>query len=227
MTHMKGKIMNAVKRCLAILGFAIFVAGCRPAIADKLVVPVDVSASSPVFTAAYLARAAQRVAERIRTLPVGSQVTVFLVGDSRADSPFVRDLHVQRGPSEHGDTAKALATAFPAFLRNVIAEVQRKPVAQQSHLTAGVRDASRLCERKPCEIMFLTDGLEWQSGIVEWPRDTTRDLPRIKDLTLTGVRIELLGIGQGVAPKTQQAIEAHWRTWLSQAGASEIVFRRL
>jgi hypothetical protein len=221
---------------LVVLGLA--TATSLSANADALVIAVDVSESSPIFSDTFVPAAAIPIADKISTLPLGSKVRLFLVGDDRLRADLKLDLNIQRITNKDGATAAAAAKAFPAALVAMLSAQELKP-HKQSHLTTAFLDGVKLCadyqsekEGRPrterCDIYYLTDGAQFERGRIEYPRDVSRlPLPPVPGLDLRGVRVTMVGVGQQMDPSIRLKLNARWETWLRKAGATDFVLRRL
>jgi hypothetical protein len=159
------------KKLLAIAISVLALAWSPIARSDALIVPIDISGSTPILDSSVLRTVLPMVAERIARLPVGSRIKVFSVGDDKA-KPFEINLFVQRDRTREGDSAKELAKQVPAMIEAKMAQLKTNPenLQGESSLTPAFLDASKWCQQgKPCQIVFLTDGMEYQPGVIAWP----------------------------------------------------------
>lgn len=197
--------------------------------ADTLNVAIDISGSTPVVQPVFMRTALPIIADQIEALPVGSRIKAFSVGDDTAPALNI-DLWVQRSRTAQGDTAKELAGKVTRMIANYLNELRAKPETMQgeSSLSPAFLDASKWCQKgKPCKMIYLTDGLEYQPGIIAWPREYTKPLPPIPGLDLDGMEVLMYGIGQGAPTKARIAIEQHWLVWLKAHNAGKLDLRRL
>lgn len=219
------------------LTVASFVA-CNLAMADTMVVMLDISGSTPIVEPNFIRASTPILAEKIGKLPIGSNLEVMTVGDDKK-IPLNLRFYVQRIKDKNGDTAANLARSVPAMVTQYLNSVRENPATKmqgESSLSPGFLDASKLCQKnKPCESVFLTDGMEFQPNIIAWPRDYSKQLPPIDGLNLKGMNVVMYGIGQcakgqesGCATSQARiAIEGHWQTWLKNYGAGSVELRRL
>lgn len=197
--------------------------------ADTLNIALDISSSTPIVQPTFMRSTLPVLGEQIANLPIGSRVKVFSVGDDKSPALNI-DLWVQRGTSTQGDTAKELANRVPKMIASYLNNLRSKPELMQgeSSLSPAFLDASKWCQTaKPCKMYYLTDGMEYQPGVIAWPRDYTNPLPQIPSLDLKGMNVYMYGIGQGVPSQARIAIEGHWQTWLKKHGAGNVDLRRL
>ena len=197
--------------------------------ADTLVYILDISGSTPVVNPDFMRATVPGISQNIARLPLGSKVKVFTVGDDKK-TPINIDLQVQRQRTTQGDTAKELASAVPGLVAKYLNELRSNPERMQgeSSLSAAFLDASKLCQPgKPCRIEFWTDGMEYQPGVIAWPKDYKKSLPAIPGLDLKGASIVMYGVGQGAPTKARVEVEQHWQKWLQAHKAGTVELRRL
>ena len=197
--------------------------------ADTLNLAIDISGSTPVVQPVFMRTALPIIADQILALPVGSRIKAFSVGDDTAPALNI-DLWVQRNRNVQGDTAKELAGKVTRMLAKYLNDLRAKPETMQgeSSLSPAFLDASKWCQKdKPCKMIYLTDGLEYQPGIIAWPREYNKPLPPIPGLDLGGMEVLMYGVGQGAPTKARIAIEQHWQTWLKAHHAGTVDLRRL
>lgn len=211
---------------------------CNLAIADTLVVMLDISGSTPIVEPNFVRSSMPIVAEKIGRLPIGSNVEVMTVGDDKK-MPLNLRFYVQRIRDKSGDSAANLSRNIPALIMQYLNGVRESPGTKmqgESSLSPGFLDASKLCQKgKPCESVFFTDGMEYQPNVIAWPRDYSKPLPPIDGLNLDGMSIVMYGVGQcakgleqGCATSQARiAIEGHWQNWLKKYGAGNISIQRL
>jgi hypothetical protein len=229
--------LPTLQRCLLAAALILASAAAQPA---AVVVILDVSESSPLLANEdFTHSAAGAVAEKIGRLPVGSKVRSFVAGDNRLQAPLAVNEDIQRIATRRGYTARTLSQVFGRKLVDQVAEFKLRRAHRQSELTTAVLDASRLCvdhqalkagrsRADDCEIVFLTDGAEFVGNGIQYPRDAPKKpLPPVTGLDLKGVRITLIGVGQGVDGATGQLLSARWDKFLRDAGASQVVLRRV
>jgi hypothetical protein len=197
--------------------------------ADALIVALDISGSSPVTNKTFVRSVMPSIAESISRLPIGSRVKVFSVGDDKA-TPLEIHFFVQRDRTSEGDTAKELSIQISNMLTAYLERLRNKPSDMQgeSSLSPAFLDASKWCQvGKPCSIVFLTDGLEHQPGVISWPREYNKPLPLIAGLDLKKASVFMYGVGQGAPSFARIPIEDHWTNWLKSHNAGNIDLRRL
>jgi len=229
--------LQSLQRGLFAVSLALVSAAAQPA---ALIVVLDVSESSPLLgNDEFIRSAAAVVAEKIARLPVGSKVRTFATGDNRQHAALAVSLNIHRIATRSGYTAATLSRVFSQKLVDQVAEFKLQRAHRQSELTTAVLDASRLCEdhkaqqsrqsrAEDCEIVFLTDGAQFVSGGIQYPRDARKQaLPPVPGLDLKGVRLTLMGVGQGMDGSTGQQLSVRWDKFLRDAGASDVVLRRL
>ena len=81
---------------------------------------------------------------------------------------------------------------------------------------------SLIREGQPCEIVMISDLIEWDSAGLQYPRDMAKPLPRIDRLDLKGCTVTALGAGQRLSPKEEQKVLTNWDKWLKAAGADNV-----
>jgi len=197
--------------------------------ADTLVIPLDISGSTPIVQPAFMRTALPIIGDQIASLPVGSRIKAFSVGDDKAP-PLNIELWVQRGASNQGDTGKELAAKVPRMIAEYLNKLRANPGLMQgeSSLSPAFLDASKWCQPgKPCKITYLTDGMEYQPGVIVWPTEYKKPLPSIPGLDLKGADVLMYGVGQGVSSQARIAIEQHWQKWLKAHNAGNVDSRRL
>lgn len=197
--------------------------------ADTFVIALDVSGSTPIVTPAFMRAVLPSVGETILKLPIGSRIKVFTVGDDKAE-PIGIDLRVQRQKTSQGDAAKELAAIIPNMIAAYLNELRAHPERMQgeSSLSPAFLDASKWCQLpKPCKIEYWTDGMEYQPGIISWPKEYQKPLPDIAGLDLKGAEVVMYGVGLGAPSKARIVIEQHWQTWLKAHNAGSVDIRRL
>lgn len=199
------------------------------AYADTFVLVLDVSGSTPIVAPTFMRAVLPSVGEAIIKLPIGSRVKVFTVGDDKAE-PLNIDLRVQRQKTDQGDTAKELAANIPSMIAGYLTDLRAHPEKMQgeSSLSPAFLDASKWCQAaKACKIDYWTDGMEYQPGVIAWPKEFKKPLPEIPGLDLKGANVAMYGVGQGATSTARVAIEQHWQTWLKAHNAGSIDLRRL
>lgn len=197
--------------------------------ADTLIIPLDISSSTPIVQPAFMRSALPVIGDQIASLPMGSRIKAFSVGDDKAP-PLNIELWVQRGANNQGDTAKELATKVPRMIAVYLNNLRAKPELMQgeSSLSPAFLDASKWCQPgKPCKITYLTDGMEFQPGVIAWPTEYAKSLPPIPGLDLHGADVLMYGVGQGVSSQARIAVEQHWQKWLKAHNAGNVDLRRL
>jgi hypothetical protein len=197
--------------------------------ADTLAILLDISSSTPIVQPKFIQTTMPMIGDQISKLPIGSQIKVFSVGDDNA-VPLAIDMYVQRDKSARGNTAKELAVSVPRDIEKYLNAVRANPSKMQgeSSLSPAFLDASKWCKTgKPCQITYLTDGMEYQPGVLAWPVQYKTPLPPIAGLDLKGANVFMFGVGQGVPSQARIAIEQHWTTWLKEHKAGEVDLRRL
>jgi hypothetical protein len=197
--------------------------------ADTLAVLLDISSSTPIVQPKFMATTLPIIGDQILKLPIGSQIKVFSVGDDNA-TPLAIDMYVQRDKSARGNTAKELAVDVPKIIEKYLNALRTNPSKMQgeSSLSPAFLDASKWCKSgKPCKITYLTDGMEYQPGVLAWPTQYKTPLPPIAGLDLKGAEVLMFGVGQGVPSQARIAIEQHWTTWLKDHNAGTVDLRRL
>ena len=205
--------------------------------ADSLVVMLDISGSTPIVEPNFMRTAIPIVGDNIAKLPVGSSIQVLTVGDDK-QKPLNLQFYVQRIKDRSGDTAANLAKSVPAMIAGYLNEVRSNPSKMQgeSSLSPAFLDASKWFQSgKPSTVIFYSDGMEHQPGVLVWPRDYKKPLPPIPQLNLQGASVLIYGVGQcaqgqemGCATSQQRiVIEQHWTTWLKEHKAGNIDLRRL
>lgn len=211
---------------------------CNFAMADTLVVMLDISGSTPIVEPNFVRASMPILAEKISKLPIGSNIEVMTVGDDKK-MPLNLRFYIQRFKDRSGDTAANLTRNVPAMVEQYLNSVRESPATKmqgESSLSPGFLDASKLCQKgKPCESIFFTDGMEYQPSVIAWPRDYSKPLPPIEGLNLNGMSVVMYGVGQcakglesGCATSQARiAIEGHWQTWLKKYGAGNVELRRL
>lgn len=221
----------------SILGAAIYLS-CSLSMADTMVVMLDISGSTPIIEPNFIRASMPILAEKIGKLPIGSNIEVMTVGDDKK-IPLNRRFYVQRVKDKSGDSAVNLARSIPSMVAQYLKDVRENPEAKmqsESSLSPGFSDASKLCQHgKPCESVFLTDGMEFQPNVIAWPREYKKPLPPIEGLNLNGMNVVIYGIGQCAkgmesscaTSQARLAIEGHWQTWLKKYGAGSVDLRRL
>ncbi len=215
---------------LAFIVISSSAARAQTAPAPTLVVILDISGSTPVLEPNFSRQAWDDISVRILHLPIGSRVKVFSVGDDKVQ-PLDLLMYVQRTATVKGDSAGVLARKVVGALQKTVdAMKQGKLVQHQSDLTTAFLDASKWCpgQSAACDIVFLTDGIQ-SSDDVRWtPHDAKAPLVAIPGMNLRNTTsITMLGVGLGASSKVRVQMEAHWRHFLSEAGASTVVLRRL
>lgn len=209
-----------------------------PAYADNLVVMLDISSSTPIVEPNFLRAAMPLVSEKIAKLPLGSTVDIMTVGDDKK-KPLSYHFFVQRIKTHEGDSAANLSRAVPGMITSYLKQVRANPTEKmqnESSLSPGFLDASKFCKKdKPCETIFFTDGMEFQPGVIAYPRDYKKPLPTIEGLNLNGMTVTLYGVGQCsqaaeancATSRFRIAIEKQWADWFQKHHAGAVEIRRL
>ncbi len=197
--------------------------------ADVYTLALDISSSTPIIQPHFVQNALPKVLEDIAKLPVGSRVKIFTVGDDNANA-FTLDLRVQRSQTASGDAASVVAkkvgVAVAAYLNDL--RVNPSKMQGESSLSAAFLDASKWCVKgTPCTIQFWTDGMEYQPGIIAWPREYQKPLPPIPALNLDGASVIMYGVGVGVPTFVRTRAEEQWQKWLKAHQAGNVDLRRL
>lgn len=217
--------MNAKSQVLALF----MLIGCASTNADVLSIGLDVSGSTPILDKSFMQSVLPQLSTEIQKLPLGSVVKVFNIGDDKV-MPINIDLLVQRTTTNRGAPADELAKTVPTMIFSYSQKLLSGSARLhgESSLSPAVYDAAKACqENKPCKFFFLTDGMEHQPGVIEWPRQFKKPLPKIPNLNLKGMSVTMYGVGTGVSSEARLQIEQHWNTWLKDAGAGTVDLRKL
>ena len=197
--------------------------------ADVYTIALDISSSTPIVQPNFMQNALPKVREDIAKLPIGSRVKIFTVGDDNANA-FTQDLRIQRSQTPSGDTAPMVAKNVEAAITAFLNDLRANPSKMQgeSSLSAAFLDASKWCVKgSPCTIQFWTDGMEYQPGILAWPKDYQKPLPPIPLLNLDGTSVIMYGVGVGVPTFVRTKAEEQWQKWLKAHQAGNVDLRRL
>ena len=201
-----------------------------PCSAD-LVLGIDTSPSSPAMEklagGPFMASVLPAIARSVAAMKPGEQLVVFKISSSQVVDVPLLNKRIQLARTAEGDTATAYAQSLPRFVAEHIERHRLAPPAGQSHLTAAVANARNLVRPgQPCQLVVVSDLVEWDSTGLQYPRDLAKPLPRNPRLDLKGCGFTAYGAVQHLSPRQSQALLAHWETWLNAAGAESVQLKR-
>lgn len=196
-----------------------------------LVLGLDISPSSLALDleagGPFLASVMPAIARRVAAMQPGERLVVFPISSHQVVDVPLLDKRIQLRRNADGDTASAYAQSLPRFVAGRMAQRRQQPPAGQSHLTAAVATARSLVRAgQPCQLVFVTDLVQWDSSGLQYPRDLAKPLPRDPRLDLSGCSFTAYGAGQHLSPRQAQLLLAHWTHWLKAAGAEPVQLLR-
>lgn len=196
--------------------------------APVLLVILDNSGSSPATMPQVVNSGWNVIENKIRAMPLASQVTVFTVGDASAPY-FSKTIRIQQKTNEQGGTVddvveqvKSMVLSFPEQVKS-----GSIPAHGRSELIGGFFDSSNLLNEKADNnsIIIISDLVE-NSDIANCYKPKGCHLPA-PTFSLKGTDITVLGAGFGLPSELAMPISKSWTDFLKKAGATSVKLERV
>ncbi|MEQ8267117.1 MAG: hypothetical protein RH982_07965 [Parvibaculum sp.] len=188
-----------------------------PVRTQTVIIGLDLSKSNPlVEDAAYAARAGQRTAAELDTLPLKSHVMLRTFGsyDSSANALKIDEVISARAkPQAVAEGIGALISAVP----KLVSEGKLKAQGY-TNVVSFLENMSQLvdCDASEVRIVLLTDGFE-DSEYAKLASGGS--LPRARALYPGCAELIMLGVGQGGgSPTATKRVREQWAQWAAEAG---------
>lgn len=189
-----------------------------------IIVGVDISEGSPyVSSKDFAEKAADKIAEEIRDLPMRAKVTVRTVGSYQStDHTISFDSQISRfapGKKVSGQVSQ-LVGVIPQLVQQGKLSAHR-----QSNIVAFLTNISRTvdCSQNAVTVILASDGFE-QSEYTDL-KNADAELPAPEGRPFDGcVELQILGLGQGQrSPRTTERLYEQWERWAQRAGFSSFI----
>jgi len=186
-----------------------------------IVIAVDVSGSSPVAHAAWLAGVLPQIAEDIRSAEIGATITVFGCGDNTQVPEEGRIIlqHRDTATGRTKDRALAWVQARLDRLRTTVTQHGH----QASELVGCFAEATRRLNPRAVgnSLLFLTDGIERSDKT-----DCFLKPCKLPDVPVTlppGTQVLIRGCGIGVPAAKAMELQAQWLAFVRRVGGSKVL----
>jgi len=193
----------------------------------QLVIGLDLSKTNPLAKdEAFAGRAANRVAELVSNLPMGSLVKLRTFGAYKsAQNPLEFDtrLSLEYTPAQLAGEVQLLIASVPKRLESGEWRGQIR-----TNILTFLSDMNRVtdCADSPTTYLLVSDGIE-DSKLANLSRaGTDRDrLPAPDPEEFKGcAELQILGLGQGVKdPRRTDELREKWQAWSDAAGIDAFV----
>lgn len=226
----KPKTNGGGKTAAALLGFVLLLHLCSPhpafaqtsidqcAAAPVFQLLLDVSGSSPLADQQYLDAVIPLVDQRIRALPMCSEVLIVTVGDARV-TPMMPHLKVLARPVPgKGTTRDEIARELRQLLLVMPDRIAKGP-QERSELIAAFADAARninTAAKEPNQIVMLSDGVE-SSNLADCEKTARCRFPA-PTFSLGGTSVAIYGVGLGLPGERAMALSHNWEKFFAKAG---------
>jgi len=185
---------------------------------------LDASGSSPAQDPNFIAAAEPLIEEKLRSMPMCSQVMVVTVGDA-STMPAMLRTRIQVRTTRDGATVNDIAAALRRFLSGFPDRIKGHEQGR-SELIGSLADASRNVNQNataPNVIIVLSDMIE-NSGLANCETRACR-LPGNPALSLANVSVTVYGAGLGLPSARALALTKAWEQYLNRAGATADLHR--
>lgn len=179
---------------------------------------LDVSGSSPLAEQQYLAAVIPLIDERIRALPMCSEVLIVTIGDARVVPSMPRLKVLARPVPGVGATRDEIAREVRQLLLALPGRIAKSPQGR-SELIAAFADAARNTNRQakePNQIVMLSDGVE-SSNLADCEKTARCRFPA-PGFSLDGTSVTLYGVGLGLSGERTMALTRNWEKFFAKAG---------
>jgi hypothetical protein len=186
-----------------------------------IVIPVDVSGSSPATNVAWLKSTSAQIDEEIRGAEIGATVTIFGCGDNM-QSPEERSIVIQHRNSKTGRTKEgAIAWAHARLLH--LQDTVQPPPHQRSELVGCFVEATRRLNPNATanSVIFITDGIERSAQTDCYETKKPCKLQEVSLSLPTGTKVLMRGCGIGLPAARAMELQAQWLGLIRRASVDK------
>jgi len=224
--------MKAARNLLSASLMSLFLVQAQPANAAStadilanaptLQILIDSSSSSPATSQAFMDNVAPLVVEKLKTMPMATQVIVTAVGDS-VRVPEMKRTRILARNAPDGGPVEDVARKVGAYLRNFPKALVGNEHGS-SHLIGGIFDAAKNVNPKSQanQIVIISDLVEY-SDVTDCTKKCVLPKPNFQ---LPGTEVTAYGVGLGLPSGLEMRVNNEWQRYLTAAGAKPVVLRR-